>query len=255
MLHEFLTENRDDLVARCRAKVGARRAPRPSEAELRHGVPIFLEQLIGTLQARLQSSPPPMLLSAARHGDELQRSGVTVAQVVHDYGDLCQSITELATERGAEVTAEEFGVLNRCLDDAIAAAVTEFSLQRERGIEAEGTQNQSAEMRLGMLAHELRNQLGAAMLSFEMIRRGSVAVNGATAALHDRALRGLCDLVDQTFTDVRLAIGIQRERMQLAQFVGEVEARAAMEADALAVGLSVAPVDEALAIVAERQQP
>ncbi|HSA54197.1 MAG TPA: hypothetical protein VLE53_00780 [Gemmatimonadaceae bacterium] len=49
MLHQFLTENRDVLVARCRAKVGARRAPRPSEAELEHGVPIFLEQLIGTL--------------------------------------------------------------------------------------------------------------------------------------------------------------------------------------------------------------
>ncbi|HSA54198.1 MAG TPA: HAMP domain-containing sensor histidine kinase [Gemmatimonadaceae bacterium] len=192
-----------------------------------------------------------MLLTATRHGDELLRRGVTVAQVIHDYGDLCQSITELAAESGARVTAEEFGVLNRCLDDAIAAAVTEFSLQRERGIEAEGTQ--SAEMQLGILAHELRNQLGAAMLSFEMIRRGSVAINGATATLHDRALRGLRNLIDHALTDVRLSIGIQRERMQLAQFIGEVEAGAAMEADALAMRLSVAPVDTALAIVADRQ--
>lgn len=91
--------------ARCRAKVGIRRAPRPSEAELVHGVPIFLEQLIETLQPRLQSGPAPMMLGAARHGDELLRRGKTVAQAIHDYGDLCQSITTSAIASPSEQPA------------------------------------------------------------------------------------------------------------------------------------------------------
>jgi hypothetical protein len=45
MLHEFLTENRRELIARCKAKVVARRSPRPSEVDLDHGVPLFLDQL------------------------------------------------------------------------------------------------------------------------------------------------------------------------------------------------------------------
>jgi signal transduction histidine kinase len=39
--------------------------------------------------------------AAARHGRELLRLGMTVDQVVHDYGDLCQAIGDLAVEREA----------------------------------------------------------------------------------------------------------------------------------------------------------
>ena len=37
--------------------------------------------------------------TAALHGRELSLQGFTVDQVVHDYGDLCQAITDLAYER------------------------------------------------------------------------------------------------------------------------------------------------------------
>ena len=47
-------------------------------------------------------------------------------QVVHDYGDLCQAVTELAFERNAGIAVGEFHTLNRLLDNAIAAAVTEY---------------------------------------------------------------------------------------------------------------------------------
>jgi hypothetical protein len=50
MLHEFLSANRDELVARCRVKVAKRSAPRPTEAELKHGIPQFLDQLIRTFR-------------------------------------------------------------------------------------------------------------------------------------------------------------------------------------------------------------
>jgi hypothetical protein len=50
MLHEFLTLHRDEIIARTRQKVATRTAPRPTEAELQNGVPLFLQQLVDTLQ-------------------------------------------------------------------------------------------------------------------------------------------------------------------------------------------------------------
>src|SRR6187455_1635486 len=151
MLHEFLTSNRADLIERCRLKVAERSAPRVTQAELTHGIPLFLDQLIKTLQVE-QTSEPMMSrrvsgpagggrpvsselgTAAALHGRELLQQGFTVDQVVHDYGDLCQAITDLAFERDAPIATSEFRTLNRCLDNAIADAVTEFSFQRESSL-------------------------------------------------------------------------------------------------------------------------
>jgi len=251
MLYQFLSTNQQDLIDRCRSKVASRRAPRPTETELEHGVPLFLQQLIDMLQAHLPSPPAFMLSTATRHGDELLHKGFTVAQVIHDYGDLCQAITELAAEKEAEITAKEFGALNRCLDDAIAAAVTEHTRQREQAIETEGAH--SADVRLALLSHELRNLLHTAMLSFGVIKEGSVAINGTTGALHERSLRGLRSLIDRALAEARLQLGIRAEHIPLAGFIEEVEAAAALEADALTIRLTVAPVDPGLAVRADRE--
>jgi hypothetical protein len=69
--------------------------------------------------------------SAGHHGHDLLTKGFTVSQVVHDYGDVCQAITELAMEMHAPISTSDFHALNRCLDDAIAAAVTQFGRERE----------------------------------------------------------------------------------------------------------------------------
>src|ERR1044071_6959926 len=120
MLHEFLTNHRADLIERCRLKVAQRSAPRVTSAELTHGIPLFLNQLIKTLQVEQTSEPmqsrkvsgpaggatpalSEMGASAALHGRELLQQGFTVEQVVHDYGDLCQAITDLAFERKAPI--------------------------------------------------------------------------------------------------------------------------------------------------------
>ena len=112
MLHEFLTANRRDLLDRCSARVAHRLAPSPSDAELKHGIPLFLDQLIEMLQAQEDTPEPPphpkvsnasnegeagseMGVSATRHGRELMQRGLTVEQVVRENGDLCQEITGL----------------------------------------------------------------------------------------------------------------------------------------------------------------
>jgi signal transduction histidine kinase len=233
MLHDFITENRSEIIARCRVKVGERPAPRPTQAELRHGVPLFLDQLVEILRLQTNSSAE-IRDSAVLHGDELLRLGFNVGQVVHDYGDICQSVTELALEKKAPISTTDFRTLNHCLDDAIANAVTEFGRLRDQRISAEGTE------RLGVFAHEVRNHLNAAMLSFEILRRGSVGVGGATGAILERSLSGLRDLVDRSLADARLSAGIQnRERIAIAEFLDEVEVSAAMEARARGLVLTI----------------
>ena len=85
------------------------------------------------------------------HGSDLLKQGFTVGQVVHDYGDICQAVTELAHEENVKITPNEFHTLNRCLDDVTAQAVTEYGRQRELRVSGEESE------RLGFLAHELRN--------------------------------------------------------------------------------------------------
>ena len=82
MLHEFITANRSEIIARCRAKIASRSAPRPTDVELEHGVPLFLDQLANTLRLALMTHPA-IGQSAARHGNELLHRGFTVAQL-HD---------------------------------------------------------------------------------------------------------------------------------------------------------------------------
>ena len=97
MLHEFVAINRAEIIRRCRAKVMTRSAPPPTEAEIDHGIPVFLDQLADALRLSLISSPE-MCKNAREHGHDLLHQGFTVSQVVHDYGDVCQAITELAVE-------------------------------------------------------------------------------------------------------------------------------------------------------------
>jgi hypothetical protein len=176
-MHEFLNRNRHELIKRCKAKVAKRPRRAATPDQLRNGVPLFLEQLIRTLQAEKEGHPVDSLriygasgggssalseigVTATAHGKQLLELGYTVDQVVHDYGDLCQAITDLAVERDAPFSVDEFRTLNRCLDNAIADAVTEFSAQRDETVSR--LQSAAASERLGFFAHELRNSLHTA---------------------------------------------------------------------------------------------
>lgn len=51
MLEDFVTMHRDEIILRCRAKVAPRTIPPPTDAEIDHGVPLFLDQLVDALRA------------------------------------------------------------------------------------------------------------------------------------------------------------------------------------------------------------
>lgn len=269
MLSNFLIANRVELIERCRAKAALRSAARANHAGLDNGIPLFLSQLVKTLEieqtheplrSRKVSGPSgggkPALSeigdAAARHGRALLQRGHTVDDVVHDYGDLSQAITDLAIELDADIAIDEFRTLNRCLDNAIANAVTEFAYQRDF-MAAESHAEQWNE-RLGFFAHELRNLLHTATLSLAAIKSGKVGLAGSTAGVLDRSLLGLRNLVDRSLTEVRIAAGlpVQHRLFSLADFIAEVELSASLEANAKECELTVSPVDADLAVDADR---
>lgn len=189
-----------------------------------------------------------MVESAGRHGKSLLERGFTVAQVVHDYGGVCQAVTELADEMNAPISAEEFRVFNRSLDDAIAEAVTEFTRERERSITNEGREH------LGELAHELRNAVGAAIVSFEVLRMGTVGLEGSTAGVLSRSLRRLSALIDGSLTEVRLQSGVRSsERVSMRELLEESAASAAMDANARGLTLQIQTGEAGVDVRVDRQ--
>jgi hypothetical protein len=211
VLHEFLSENREELIRRCREKVSKRAAPPVTALELEHGVPLFLEQLVEALRCeRQQPSNHDGVLDSRRstaasiensrtaglHGKELLDKGYTVDQVVHDYGDICQAITELATQTNAPVAVDEFRTFNRLLDSAISDAVSSYGRHREESISAQGSQQQR-EWR-GTLGDEQRVLLDTAVKAFAALKVGNIGLRGATGALLEASLTKLRDLIDRS---------------------------------------------------------
>jgi signal transduction histidine kinase len=251
MLHEFIALNRDEIIRRCRAKVATRSVPPPTVAEIDHGVPLFLDQLVDALRLGL-SSTDAIGDSAVLHGHDLLRQGFTVSQVVHDYGDVCQAITELAVETNAPIKTEDFRMLNGCLDNAIAGAVTQFGRERNQS-SAEGGAAREHE-RLGFFAHELRNLIHTAIIAFDVVKSGNVGVAGSTGTVLHRSLIGARDLIARSLAEVRLTQGIQnRETVRVSEFIDELGPAARLTARARGITLVVKPVENDVAIEGDRQ--
>ena len=251
MLHDFISNNRQKIITRCRTKVSTRSIPSPTDAELEHGVPVFLDQLADALRRRLISSSD-IAGSAVQHGHELLRHGFTVSQVVHDYGDVCQAITELAVETSAPISTDDFRMLNGCLDDAIAGAVTEFS--REQNQSTLDGETARGNERAGFLAHEMRNLLNTAIVAFEVLKTGNVGVGGSTGTVLHRSLMGARALTGRSLAAVRLTEGAQNPvKFFVAGFIEELALAATMEGHARGIALRVMPVDDDVLVEADQQ--
>ncbi|HZI93769.1 MAG TPA: HAMP domain-containing sensor histidine kinase [Patescibacteria group bacterium] len=251
MLHEFIMENRDEIITRCRAKVLLRSTPPATSAEIDHGVPLFLNQLVESLSQKL-STNPEIGKTAHLHGHDLLLQGFTVDQVVHDYGDVCQSITDLALEQGAPISTDDFRTLNRSLDDAIAGAVTEYGRGSNESLIGEVVHRDSE--RLGFLAHELRNLINTATLAYEGLKSGNVGIGGSTGAVLERTLKGLGTLVSRSLDEVRLTQPVQNvDEISMIGFIEALRPSAGVEASARGITLKILPIEVDLAVRADRQ--
>ena len=271
MMHNFISNNRDELIRRCADKVALRPYRAATPEQLRNGIPMFLSQFERTLvaeerglfeeSARISGLPGggqpgdvyEMGTSATAHGMELHRLGYTIDQVVHDYGDLCQAVTDLALERDAPFSIDEFRTLNRCLDNSIAYAVTEFSGARDRLIESK----RAAELKefVGFLVHELRNALSTAMLAVKAMEQGSLPVGGATGAVLKRSHAALKTLVDHALDDVRgIAKAPDAQVFQLRPLLADAESAVGLQSLTGGKKLVVDAVDPDLSVCANRER-
>jgi signal transduction histidine kinase len=246
MLHGFLVQHFDELVARAKANVSSRRRPSASTPGLEGGIALLLAQL-GEALRRESAVPLPddaIASAAARHARALLEKGWPVPQVVHDYAAVRQAITELAGAKGAAIGLDELGALSRCLDGAIAQSVAEYARLKE-----EATSHREVE-RLGQVGHDLRNQLQTALLSFRALRTGKAAVDGSAGDALGRSLVQLRDLVDTRLAEGRLAA---TSRVSLSAFVHEVAVAAHADAEHREIRLTTEPGDPSLAVDVDPQ--
>jgi K+-sensing histidine kinase KdpD len=250
VLNDFIFLHRAKILALTREKVAIRMAPRPTETEMEEGVPLFLDQLMAVLKAhelRGTVSDPEVGRTAAYHGASRMKIGFTVDQLVHDYGDVCQAITELAVDLDKTISADDFRTLNKCLDFAIAQAVTEFERQRARH------QSEQENERTGFLAHELNNLITTAKLTFHVLKQGKVGIGGSTGAVLERTLNSIADMVDRSVAKVRAATGVYaRERVWVSELMEELRIVATIEAATHGFKLEVSQLDDALQIETDR---
>jgi signal transduction histidine kinase len=249
-LHDFISTNREEIIKRARAEVASRPAPLATAHELANGVPLFLTQLGVILKQEAAHRPrneSDMEIAATRRGGDLLEQGFSIAQVVHGYGDICQAITELASDLGISVAAEDFHTMNRCLDNAIADAVTEYARRRDVAASGEEVRRQ------GVFVHELRNHLNVAALAYQVVKSGKVGVSGSTIDVLGRSLQGLRELIDRSMVQVRHASRAHaRERLRLAEVIEEMEIDATVVATDRGLQFSAERVDPTLMIEVDR---
>jgi len=230
MLYEFLIENKDPIIALCRKKIASSGGTQTTSQLLEEGLPVFYSELIEVLTRTAANNSDIHADEAEKngaraHGKESLKLGYTISQVVHTYGAVCQSITEQVEFKNSEINTKEFHDLNRCLDVAIAEAVTEYDkAHNELVVREEIT-------RLGYFVHELGNSLSAASIAHTMIKDGRVGIHGSTSKLLSRALTRMRNLIDRGMAEVRLeSRAFQPMELRVSDIVSEVEATAVVAA-------------------------
>lgn len=250
MLNDFISSHRAEILTLTREKVAVRTAPRATETEIETGVPLFLDQLIAVLQAqevRGTASDPEVGRTAAHHGASRMKTGFTVDQLVHDYGDVCQAITELAVDLDKTIAVDDFRTLNKCLDFAIAQAVTEFERQRTH------RQSELENERTGFMAHELNNLINTAKLAFHALKQGKVEIGGSTGAVLERALGSMAEIVDRSAARVRATTGVlTREPVLVSELMEELQVTATIESASRGFNLEVSQLNESLEVETDR---
>jgi hypothetical protein len=195
MLHEFILTNRREILRGAQSRAALRSVDIGVGEEQKRWLPLFLDELVGTLRDHKYSTPK-LEDHAAHHGRNRFAAGFSVTDVVRDYGDVCQVVTGLAIEREVAVTVDEFRGLNRCLDDAVAGAVAEY-VRASQAAQTELTEVESE--RSVALGQQMRNHLDLACVSVEVLKGGSVAIGGRTGALLDESLLAMKGLLDEGF--------------------------------------------------------
>ncbi|HVG43848.1 MAG TPA: ATP-binding protein [Longimicrobium sp.] len=161
--------------------------------------------------------------AAEEHGADRAGSGFTIEQMVSEYRALRASVLRLWAEsksRGALGPGDlaDLTRFNEAIDQALAESVTRYTQELD----------QSKEMFLAILGHDLRTPLGAVltsarfMLETQEMKEPSLTLTSRIASSSDRMVHMVGALLD--FTRSRLGGGIPVERapMNMGKVVHDV---------------------------------
>jgi len=163
----------------------------------------------------------PGKTAAERHGADRAESGFTTQQMVSEYRALRASVIRLWTKSEGEITQEDLEDLtrfNEAIDQALAESIVRYTQDL----------NNSKEMFLAILGHDLRTPIGAVMMSAEfMLETGELPEPHLELAKRiSRAAKRMNHMVGALldFTRSRLGGGIPiiRENFDMARTVQEV---------------------------------
>jgi signal transduction histidine kinase len=202
MLSEFLSRNRETILALSQSKVTELAALASDPEAWNQGLPEVYDHLIPALQHVAKfGTPSPGESDEARailRGERMLQLGLTVSQVMYGYRAICLAITEVARSQGFVISNEESIVINRVLDIAIAEAISAYEQLHNKIV------GKAEAQRLGSLAHELRNALTNVTLAHVLIKEGVGDPLGETNAVLEKGLRRMRDIIDRSLEEVRL---------------------------------------------------
>lgn len=249
MLHEFLAKERKNIIDTAKRKAVAARWGRLSSGIAEEGWNHFFDELTGLLMADpSQDGQTNRDRRSGEVGAEYLRLGYAITEVVQTYTLLYQAIMESATSVKLQITENELEKLSRSLDSAIADVVTQFETAQTKA------QDLKEGVRIGFLAHELRNSLQSATIALELIDSGSVSMRGQTSGLLKSSLQRMAELIDTALTAVRLQIEPEPrlQRLRVFEVISEVEITAAFQARMRDLDLRI-QLSNDLEVVVDRQ--
>lgn len=245
LLHEFMADHRDEILRACRQNL---HDDVTANGELDRDVELFFDEVQQALRRdsghpEARSPLPGPSETAARLGQQPQRSGIHPAKVPFIFGAISNAIGLTGQRYDLSIGADEYQIFNRCIDTGVATSIENFwEVDRQ-------AQQQKITERFGYLAHELRNALGNASLAFKLLRSGELTLNGPTAQVLGSNLTRMEMLIARTLGSVQLDSGVPLELrpVRVASVLRSLQASSIPER-AISIGLDV---DETLYVSAD----
>ena len=174
-------------------------------------------------KGKADEDEPDSTTAAEEHGGGRARSGFTISQMVAEYRAMRASVIRLWTAEQkvvSTVEVEDLTRFNEAIDQALAESVGEYTESLD----------QSREMFLAILGHDLRTPLGAIMASAQyMMEKADLedpydTLTSRIATSANRMVHMIGDLLDFTRSTLGGGIPTVRAPMSMAQLVRDVVA-------------------------------
>jgi signal transduction histidine kinase len=246
-LAEAIARDKEGLIRRWRDSVRGTVDPTAVRSEeIIDSLPAFLDELVHHLRAPA-GQPPEQTTDrareiAARHGTVRFHAGFSLGSVIREYGVLRDCVLDLIRDQGIEVEIDELKTLLRQLNAGVVIGAEQFARERDQTIEQQGREH------FGFIAHELRNPLGSALLSAQVLQRRPGAREDVALARVVRNLSVLKQLIDTSLSNVRARdLGQSRKLDKSEVSLGQIVevARAELAGDAEEKHLTIALDGEA----------